>query len=93
MWRDAQLEEHQTTEKRYQIILQAILPILQKWLQLALKHSALSAEQKRQLLELRKKLFAPKQDFALPFLSKALSSADLKQKLKIPSIHVHDKKP
>jgi len=56
MWRDAQLEEHQTTEKRYQIILQAILPILQKWLQLALKHSALSAEQKRQLLELRKKL-------------------------------------
>ena len=57
MWRDAQLEEHQTTEKRYQIILQAILPILQKWLQLALKHSALSAEQKRQLLELRKKLY------------------------------------
>jgi len=56
MWRDAQLEEHQTTEKRYQIILQAIFPILQKWLQLALKHSALSAEQKRQLLELRKKL-------------------------------------
>lgn len=56
LWRDKQLEEHPTAEKRYQIILQTLLPHLQTLLQLALKSPRLSADEKEELLQMRRLL-------------------------------------
>ena len=56
LWRDQQLEELEGNEVRYQHIIQTVLPLIQKELQLALKNPKISAEEKSQLLSMRKKL-------------------------------------
>lgn len=54
--RDQQLEPLEDSEVRYQHIIQTLLPIIQKELQIALKNPKISAEEKSQLLIMRKKL-------------------------------------
>ena len=54
--RDQQLESLEDSEVRYQHIIQTLLPIIQKELQIALKSPKISAEEKSQLLIMRKKL-------------------------------------
>jgi len=54
--RDQQLEPLEDSEVRYQHIIQTLLPIIQKELQIALKSPKISAEEKSQLLIMRKKL-------------------------------------
>ena len=56
LWRDQQLEELEGNEVRYQHIIQTVLPLIQKELQLTLKNPKISAEEKSQLLSMRKKL-------------------------------------
>ena len=54
--RDQQLESLEDSEVRYQHIIQTLLPIIQKELQITLKSPKISAEEKSQLLIMRKKL-------------------------------------
>ena len=54
--RDQQLESLEDSEVRYQHIIQTLLPIIQKELQITLKNPKISAEEKSQLLFMRKKL-------------------------------------
>ena len=54
--RDQQLESLEDSEVRYQHIIQTLLPIIQKELQITLKSPKISAEEKSQLLIIRKKL-------------------------------------
>lgn len=56
LWRDNQLESFESPEKKYQLILQSILPFLQKSLQFALKNTQVAPEIKAQLLKLRKQI-------------------------------------
>ncbi len=56
LWRDQQLEILNGNEIRYQHIIQTLLPIIQRELQIALKNPKISAEEKSQLLVMRRKL-------------------------------------
>ena len=56
LWRDQQLETLNEKEKKYQVILQTLLPYLQKILQFTLKNPKTPNEIKAQLLEARKNL-------------------------------------
>lgn len=56
LWRDQQLESLNESEKKYQTILQTLLPYLQRVLQFTLKNPNVPAELKTQLLEARKKI-------------------------------------
>ncbi|MDO4713434.1 MAG: hypothetical protein Q4B28_01985 [bacterium] len=56
LWWDQQLEAFSDPDKRYHIILQTLLPHLQKLLQLALKSTTLPHAEKQELLQLRKGL-------------------------------------
>ena len=54
--RDQQLELLDSNEVKYQHIIQTLLPIIQRELQIALKSQKISAEEKSQILVMRKKL-------------------------------------
>ena len=54
--RDQQLELLDSNEVKYQHIIQTLLPVVQKELQIALKSQKISAEEKSQILVMRKKL-------------------------------------
>ena len=54
--RDQQLEPLDSNEIKYQHIIQTLLPIIQRELQIALKSQKISAEGKSQLLVMRKKI-------------------------------------
>lgn len=56
LWRDQQLEPINETERKYQIILQTLLPYFQKNLQFTLKNPKIPSSLKAQILEARKKL-------------------------------------
>ena len=54
--RDQQLELLDSNEVKYQHIIQTLLPVVQRELQIALKSQKISAEEKSQILVMRKKL-------------------------------------
>jgi hypothetical protein len=54
--RDQELEVLEENNIRYQHIIQTLLPIIQKELQIALKNPKVTAEAKSQLLTMRKAL-------------------------------------
>ena len=54
--RDQELEVLEENNVRYQHIIQTLLPVIQKELQIALKNPKVTAESKSQLLTMRKEL-------------------------------------
>lgn len=56
LWRDGELEALNDVDKKYQAIMQVLMPYLQIQLQWALKNPTASIEAKQKLLEARKKL-------------------------------------
>jgi hypothetical protein len=54
--RDQELEVLEENNVRYQHIIQTLLPVIQKELQIALKNQKVTAESKSQLLTMRKEL-------------------------------------
>ena len=58
LWRDQQLEPLNEQEKKYQVILQTLLPYLQKILPFMLKNPNISSDLKAAILEARKHVCA-----------------------------------